>query len=103
VHQILLCAQVPFGRLNGSVSQKQLDLLQLPAGRPAQLRAGASKVMGCDSWNAGRRRIPLEQLPDHLFAQTDALRLAAAIHRTEHESTITPDASGGYRRQEIPV
>ena len=39
VHQILLGAQVPLGRLHGRMAQQQLDLFQFAAGRAAQLGA----------------------------------------------------------------
>jgi hypothetical protein len=57
VHQILACSQVPFGRLNGGMPKQHLDLLQLPARSPTQLRAGAATVVGGDfiSYNAGRQ------------------------------------------------
>ena len=42
VNQILLCAEVSFGRLHRCVAQQQLDLLQFAAGCPAHFRARAT-------------------------------------------------------------
>src|ERR1019366_2280916 len=50
----------------------------------------APQVMRCDPRNSSRCSVPLEQLPDNLFAQTDALRLAGAVHRSEHISVGDP-------------
>src|ERR1022692_2666176 len=46
--------------------------------------------MRCDPRNTSRRRIPLEQLPDDLFAQADALRVAGAVHRSEYVTVSDP-------------
>jgi hypothetical protein len=42
MNQILLCAQVPLGRLNRCVTQEQLDLLKFAASGAAQLGARAA-------------------------------------------------------------
>jgi hypothetical protein len=44
--QILLGPEVALGRLHGRVAQQKLDLLKFASGRAAQLRAGASQVVG---------------------------------------------------------
>src|SRR5260370_41316140 len=49
--------------------------------------------MGCDPRNASRRGVPLKQLPNHLFAQADVMRLAAAVDGTEH--VTVSDARAG--------
>ena len=49
-----------------------------------------------DTRNTSRCRIPLEQLPDDLFAQAVALRLAGAVHGSEHVSV--GDAGRGSPR-----
>jgi hypothetical protein len=46
VDQILLGAEVPLRRLDRRVPEQQLDLLQLPARCPAQLRARAPGIVG---------------------------------------------------------
>ena len=40
--------------------------------------------MGGNPRNTGRCRISLQELPDNLFAQTDALRPVCSIHGTEY-------------------
>src|ERR1035437_4457686 len=67
VYQVLFCPKIPFRRLNGRVPEEQLDLLQFPARGPAQLRAGATTVVGGDSGYSGGQRVRLEQLPNDLF------------------------------------
>ena len=42
MHEVLLRAEVPFGRLDGGMPQQQLDLLQFPACGAAHFRATAS-------------------------------------------------------------
>ena len=46
VHEILLGAQIALGGLHRLMPQQHLDLLQLPAGGTAQLRACAETVVG---------------------------------------------------------
>ena len=46
VNQVLLRPEVSFGGLHRSVPEQQLDLLQFTARRAAQLRAGATTVVG---------------------------------------------------------
>ena len=54
----------------------------------------ATKVMGGNPRNTGGFRISLQELPDNLFAQTDALRPARSIHRAEYASIDDPGCSG---------
>ena len=77
------------------MAQQQLDLFQLAARRTAQLRAGATTVMGRNSGDTRSCGVWLKELPDDLFAQADALRLAGAVHRSEHVSvsTLVQDSS----------
>src|ERR1017187_9906981 len=86
VHQVLFCPEIPFRRLNGRVPEEQLNLLQFTARGATQLRAGPSQVVRRDTRNTSRRRVPLEQLPNDLFAQAAALRLASAVHGAEYVS-----------------
>src|SRR5450756_1113099 len=41
------------------------------------------KSCGADPRNSSRCRVPLEQLPDDLFAQAGGLHLAGAVHGPE--------------------
>ena len=45
VNEVLFGSQIPLGRLDRRVAQKQLNLLKLPAGGAAQLCRRATKVM----------------------------------------------------------
>jgi hypothetical protein len=80
VRQILPSAQIPLGGLNRCMTEEQLDLLKLAAGRAAQLRAGTSQVMGCDSGDANLGCIAPEHLPDDLFAEAFAGDAAVPFH-----------------------
>src|SRR5712692_9804760 len=80
MHQILLRSQVPLSRLDGSVPEKQLDLLKLAAGSPAHLRAGPAKVVGRNSRRTNRDRILLEELPDDFLAQGKAANSVGTIY-----------------------
>jgi hypothetical protein len=64
MRQILLCTQVPLGRLDRGMAKQQLDLLQLPARGPAQLRACATAVMWRDAGHSGGLCIRSENLPE---------------------------------------
>src|ERR1017187_5452682 len=84
VYQVLFCPEIPFRRLNGRVPEEQLNLLQFATCRPTHFRATAPQVMRSDARNTSRRRVLLEQLPNDLFAQAAALRLASAVHGAEY-------------------
>ena len=93
MHKILLRAEVPLSRLHRGMPEEQLNLLKFAAGRPTQLRTGAPQIVRCDAGNPSRYRISLEQLPNDLFAQADALRLAGAVYGSEYVTSSDP--SGG--------
>jgi hypothetical protein len=59
--------------------------------------AGSGTVGPRDPGNSGRRCVPLEQLPDDLFAERQALNLAAAVHGPEH----LPSRDAGRRRPRV--
>jgi len=87
VNQILLCAEVPLGRPDGCVAQKQLNLFEFAtAGGPAQLRRRAPQVMGRDACHSRRRGVRPEELPHDLLRQALAPQLVAAVRGPEHEA-----------------
>ena len=93
-HKILFRAEVSFRGLNRRVAEQQLNLLQLAAGRAAQLGAGASKVVRRDSGRAYFGRILTEHLPDDLLAQASARNKARPAHRAEYVAS----SKAGRRR-----
>src|SRR5260370_33170775 len=52
--------------------------------------------MRCDSRNASRRGVALEQLPNNLLAQANDLDLTATVHRSE-DVTIDDSSAGSPR------
>jgi hypothetical protein len=90
VHQILFRPEVSLRRLDGLVPQKHLDLLQLPAGSPAQLRARAATVMGRDSGHAGSDGIGPDKLPNHLLRKGSFADHASANDGPEHWAIANP-------------
>jgi hypothetical protein len=86
VNQILFGSQVPFGRLDGRVAKEQLDLLQLAAGGPAELRRRATAIVRRDAGDASSLGVWPEHLPDDLFGKNLALHLVGSIDRPEHVS-----------------
>jgi hypothetical protein len=101
VDQILPGTQVSLGRLHRCVAQQHLDLLQLPTGRPAQLRTGAATIVRRDSGNAGGLGVRPDELPDYLLAQGRFPDLSTAIHRTENGAVSDtgcrcPDIDGDF-------
>jgi len=87
MNQILFRAKIALCRLHGCVAEKQLDLLQFPAGCPAQLRGGPATIMRGDTRDAGCGGVWPEQLPHDLLGQTLAYGLIAPIYRPEHVSS----------------
>ena len=84
--------------LDRSMAKQQLDLLQLPACRPAQLSAGPPQVVWCNAWNTGSLRVPLEHLPDDLLVQLGALNLILSVDRAEHLALNVRAATSDRRR-----
>src|ERR1017187_4330449 len=101
VNQVLLGAQVPLRRLDRGVAQKQLDLVQLTAGGPAELRGRATTMVRRDPWNTCGCRVRAEHLPYHLLGKYRALKLVAAIHGPEHVA-VPPRRRKRSRRQSPP-
>ena len=52
------------------MSEQELDLLEIAAGFPAELGAGAPEVMGAEVLNADRAGGLLDDVPDGPVAQT---------------------------------
>jgi hypothetical protein len=94
VNQILLGTQISFGRLNRGVAQKQLDLLKLPAGGPAQFGACAPEVMRGYANDPGCFRILLQHLPDYFLGHAFALKPVAPIHGPEYAAVCQASRSG---------
>ena len=86
VNQILLRAQVPFGRLDRRMAQEQLNLLQLPTGGATQFRRRAATIMRRDARDASSLGVWQEHLSDHLFGKDLALHLVGSIDRSEKVS-----------------
>jgi hypothetical protein len=76
MYQILSCPEISLRRLDGRVAEQLLDLLQLPASRPAHFRAAAPQIVRRNSQNSRSDRISLKQLPDDLLAQGRCLNLS---------------------------
>jgi hypothetical protein len=84
VSEILFRAKIPLGRLDGSVAEQHLYLLQFAGGGAAQLRACASKVVRRNAGNTDLGGIASEHLPNDLFAQALASNGSPAAHRAEN-------------------
>jgi hypothetical protein len=50
LRQVLAAPQIPFGCLNGGVTEQELDLLQFPARLPAEFGAGTPQVVRRNTW-----------------------------------------------------
>jgi len=66
---LLLGAQVAFGRLDGGVPQQKLDLFEVAARLPTELRAGPAQVMGAEALDPDLLRRLLNDRPDRPVAQ----------------------------------
>jgi len=75
----LFAAQVAFRCLNGDMSKKELNLLQLSATCMAELGARAAEFVGSKLRNAELFCILLNDLPDHPFGYAVAPIFACAI------------------------
>jgi len=65
--EILFATEIALRRLDGCVSQQELNLLQLATARVAQLRAGSPQVMRRDMLQARSLAASLDYVPHHIL------------------------------------
>ena len=65
--QILFAAEIAFRRLDGCVSQQELNLLQLATTRVAQFRAGSAQVMRRNMLQARSLAATLDYVPHNIL------------------------------------
>ena len=75
MNQILLRAKVPFSRLDRSVAQQKLDLLQSASRCAAHFGEAAPQVVRCNSGYACSLSISLKHLPNDLLRHAFAVDL----------------------------
>jgi hypothetical protein len=75
----LFAPEITLGSLEGNVTEKKLNLLQLSSCRMTELRAGASQVMRSETSKANFRGIQLDHVPHQALcnAVTPALSSSA--------------------------
>ncbi len=71
-----LATEILFGRLDGDVSEQELNLVQLAAGKVALAGAGGPQVVRGKFWNIGSRGRGFHNFPKHLRSHTIAPRPA---------------------------
>src|SRR5258708_31278611 len=112
--QMLPRAKIPLRGLHGRMSQQQLNLLKFAATGAAQLGAGATTIVGCNSGDTCGLCVRLHELPDDLLAQAVANDAVRAIHGAEnatlhHTRRSDPGVDGHFyprwhrRRADSPV
>src|SRR5262249_28303871 len=98
--QVLLASDVPFGSLDGCVSQKELNLLQFAARCVAQSREGSPEVVGGQRRDSGTGRTGLHDIPDYVLGDTVAPHRSVLPDRAEQctiddRSTFGPAVDRG--------
>ena len=66
--KVLLATQVAFGRLNRSVAQEKLNLLQLASTVVAQFSARPAKIVGCHALKPQFEAVAPHNAPDEVLA-----------------------------------
>ena len=81
--EILFASDVAFGCLNGSVSEKKLDLFQLAAGGVAQAGARPSQVVRGERLYFRPTCTRLHYVPNHVLCDSVAPNRAVLAYRSE--------------------
>ena len=82
--EILFAPEIAFRRLDGRMTQQELDLLQLTTARVAQLRAGSAQVMRRNSLQPRFLAAGLDDVPDDILRDTFAPDPACPGDRPEY-------------------
>ena len=90
VPQVLLAAQVSFGRLHRGVAKQKLNLFDLPATRMTQLRARSPQIVGRDALQTRFFATLLNHVPDHVLGDRFAPNLSAPAHSSKNSSVPDP-------------
>jgi hypothetical protein len=79
----LLAPQVPFCRLDGNMSEQELDLLQFSAARMAEFGARAPQIVRCHLSETHSHRILLYYVPHNAFRNHIAAGFARPADASE--------------------
>lgn len=86
VPELLLAAEVAFGRLNRHVAQQELNLVEFAAGQVAEPGARTTEVMWREPVDAGLGRGGPDDVPQHLGRHAGAPDTAAPVDGPEHRA-----------------
>ena len=90
VPEVLLAAQVSFGRLHRGVAEQKLNLFDLPATRMAQLRARSPQIVWRDVLQSRFFAAALDHVPDHVLGNRFAPNLSGPAHSAKNPSVPDP-------------
>jgi hypothetical protein len=88
--QVLLAAQVSFGRLHRCVAEQELNLFDLPATRMTQLRARSPQIVWRDALQPRLFAAALDHVPDHVLGDCFAPDLSGPAHSSKNLSVSDP-------------
>ena len=88
--EVLLAAQVSFGRLHRGVAEQKLNLFDLPATRMTQLRARSPQIVWRDAFQPRFFAAALDHVPDHVLGDRFAPNLSGPAHSSKNLSVPDP-------------
>ena len=87
--EILFATEIAFRRLDGCMSQQELNLLQLATARVAQLRAGSPQVMRCNMLQARSLAATLDYVPYDILRDAFPPHLSRSGNRRKILPSVT--------------
>jgi len=64
--EVLPASDVLFGRLHGGVTKEKLNLFEFPSSTMTEAGAGATKIVGRETFNADSLGILFHRIPDYV-------------------------------------
>lgn len=83
VPEVLFAAEIVFSRLDGHMSEQELDLLKLTAATVAQLRTGSAQVMRGNVLEARSLAAGLDYVPDNVLRDATPPYFSKSGHRSK--------------------
>ena len=88
--EILFATEIAFCRLDGCMSEQELNLLQLATARVAQFRAGSPQIVRCNMFQSCSLATTLDYVPYDILRDTFPLHLSRSGNPPKDPSLCDP-------------